>query len=131
MNKILIVEDDVDICRALMIRLKAAGYEVSVAHDALGGLREAVKTEPDLAILDISMPAGNGFTLAERMMSLPATASTRFLFMTASKRQSHRTKAMELGAKSFIEKPFDSGMLLEAIKSALAEPLPTPEPARE
>ncbi|MFG0317838.1 MAG: response regulator, partial [Planctomycetota bacterium JB042] len=121
MSKVLIVEDDVDICRALMIRLKAAGYDVTVAHDALAGLREAVKVEPDLAILDISMPAGNGFTLAERMMALPTTAMTRFLFMTASKRSSFRERANELGAKSFIEKPFDSATLLEAVAGALAD----------
>ena len=83
-KKVLIVEDDPSILRALTIRLKGSGYTVSVAHDGLSGMQAAALDPPDLVLLDISMPAGDGFTLAERLQDLPATAGTPFIFMTLS-----------------------------------------------
>jgi DNA-binding response OmpR family regulator len=70
MKKILIVEDDQNIAKALAIRLKSAGYEVTVAPDAMTGVAAATKIQPDLALLDISVPAGNGFIVAEKIRSL-------------------------------------------------------------
>ena len=119
MNKILIIEDDVKIALALSVRLKAAGYEVKKAHDALTGFHAAVNDPPDLVLLDISMPAGGGFSVAEKIRSqLPG--HTPIIFITASKLPEFRVRAAELGAIEFFEKPFEAGELLEAIRSALS-----------
>jgi DNA-binding response OmpR family regulator len=118
MKKILIVEDDENIAKALSIRLKNAGYEVSVAPDALAGVENAVKKVPDLVLLDISLPAGNGFTVAERIQSLIPT-STPLIFLTASKKPGLREKAKELGAAAFFQKPYEWDDLLGAIQLAL------------
>ncbi len=119
MNKILIIEDDVKIALALSVRLKAAGYEVKKAHDALTGFRAAVNDPPDLVLLDISMPAGDGFSVAEKIRSqLPG--HTPIIFITASKLPEFRVRAAELSAIEFFEKPFEAGELLEAIRSALS-----------
>jgi DNA-binding response OmpR family regulator len=120
MKKILIVEDDQNIARALAIRLKAAGYEVTVAPDAVTAVASAVKIQPDLALLDISVPAGNGFTIAERIQELVVT-STPIIFLTASKQPGLREIAEKLGAASFFEKPYDADRLLTAIRCALGE----------
>jgi len=122
-QKILIVEDDPSILRALTIRLKANGFEVSVAHDGLSGMQAAALEEPDLVLLDISMPAGDGFTLAERMQDHPPTAGTPFIFMTASMRPDLRQRARAVGAAGFIQKPFVTAELLSAVQNALA-PIP-------
>jgi two-component system response regulator ArlR len=119
MKKILIVEDDENIAKALSIRLKNAGYEVSVAPDALSGVENAVKKAPDLVLLDISLPAGSGFTVAERIQSLIPTA-TPLIFLTASKKPGLRDKAKELGAAAFFQKPYEWDDLLGAIQLALA-----------
>jgi two-component system response regulator ArlR len=119
MKKILIVEDDQNIARALSIRLKNAGYEVSVAHDALSGIESAVKKVPDLVLLDISLPAGNGFTVAERIQSLVLTA-TPLIFLTASNEPGLRNKAKDSGAAAFFRKPYEFDDLLGAIQVALA-----------
>ena len=118
MKKILIVEDDQNISRGLAIRLKYAGYEVNVAPDALTGLEVALQKSPDLVILDISLPAGNGFGVGERIQSLLPTA-TPLIFLTASQKPGLREKARELGAAGFFQKPYDAGELLAAIKVAL------------
>jgi DNA-binding response OmpR family regulator len=115
MKKILIVEDDKNIAKALAIRLKSAGYEVTVAPDAMLGVSSAVETQPDLVLLDISMPAGTGFTVADRIQEL-LPAATPFIFITASKQPGLREKAKEVGAVGFFEKPYDAGELLAAIE---------------
>jgi two-component system response regulator ArlR len=118
MKKILIVEDDENIAKALSIRLKNVGYEVSVAPDALTGVENAVKKLPDLVLLDISLPAGSGFTVAERIQSLIPT-STPLIFLTASKKPGLREQARELGAAAFFQKPYEWDDLLGAIQLAL------------
>jgi DNA-binding response OmpR family regulator len=120
MKKILIVEDDQSIANALAIRLKSAGYGVTVAPDAMTGVSAALKLQPDLALLDISMPAGSGFTVANKIQELVITA-TPIIFLTASKQPGLRQKAQDFGAAGFFEKPYDANELLAAIKRAFSE----------
>lgn len=120
MRKILVIEDDRKIALALALRLKAAGYEASLAHDAVTGVNTAIKLRPDLVLLDVSMPAGNGFLVAERIQTL-IPVIVPIIFLTASKQPSFREKAEELGAVGFFEKPYDSDALLAAIKDAIGE----------
>jgi len=119
-KRILIVEDDPNIAKALAIRIEAWGYEAMVAPDAVLGLSSAVKNQPDLALLDISLPAGNGFTVADRIQELLPN-ETPFIFVTASKQPGLREKARLLGAAGFFEKPFVAEELRVAIKGALAD----------
>ena len=113
-KKILIVEDDEKIALALALRLKAAGYETSTAFDALTGVSEAVKFRPDLVLLDISMPAGSGFEVAERMRSA-MPSFTPIIFLTASKQPGLQERAQELGAVGYFEKPYEAEALLTAV----------------
>jgi len=115
MKKILIVEDDQKIAMALSIRLKASGYNPSVASDALAGASLARTIKPDLILLDISMPGGNGFQLAETLHRIPETNGTPVIFMTASKNPELLQKVMALGAIGLFEKPFDTDKLLSCI----------------
>lgn len=119
-KKILIVEDDEKIAKALAIRLRTSGYDVTVAPDAVLGLSSALKTKPDLTLLDICLPAGNGFTVADRIQELLPTASP-FIFITASRQPDLRKKAKLLGAAAFFEKPYEPDELLAAIDELLAE----------
>jgi DNA-binding response OmpR family regulator len=120
MRRILIVEDDPSIGKALAIRLRAAGYEATVAHDGSTGVEVAVIAPPSLVILDISLPWSNGFTVAERLKSL-LPASTPLIFLTASRKAGLRERAEALGAAAFFCKPYDAVELLGAIRRALAE----------
>jgi len=84
------------------------------------GVSMAVKHRPDLLILDVSMPAGDGFQVAEKVRRLVPGAMP-IIFLTASKLPSFRVKAAELGAAGFFEKPYKSNELLAAIEAALVE----------
>ncbi len=114
MKKILIVEDDKKISLAIQVRLKLEGYKVDQAYDVVSGLSMCSKLQPDLVLLDISLPGGNGFELAHRIKNL-VVAPPDFIIITALKEAGLREKAMQLGAIDFFEKPYDAGELLSTI----------------
>lgn len=118
-KKILIVDDERDIVKALMIRLQGAGYEVVTAFDGAQGVFMAHKEKPDLIILDIRMPAGNGFSVAQRLKRSMHTFTIPVIFLTGSPEKNAEEKAMALGARFYVKKPYDPEELLDAIKRAL------------
>lgn len=122
MKKILIVEDDAKIAAALRIRLAAVGYDVVLAHDGFSGLKMTMTHHPDLILLDIMMPVGMGFSVAERLKDL-GLGDIPIIFITASKRAGLRKTAQQLGAAGFFEKPYDAEQLLAAIQLIL-DPAP-------
>jgi FixJ family two-component response regulator len=70
-------------------------------------------------VLDISLPAGDGFLVADRLQTLVGSVATPIIFMTASENPALRERAMKLGAVGFLKKPFDATSLADAIESAL------------
>jgi len=118
MKKILIMEDDTKIAAALAIRLGAAGYDVTTAHDGWQGLQLALTDRPDLLLLDIWMPVGLGFSVAQRLHEL-GLSDVPVIFITASRLNGLREAARECGAVAFFEKPYDPQELLKAISRAL------------
>jgi DNA-binding response OmpR family regulator len=117
-KKILIVEDDHRVAAGLALRMEAEGFEAMVALDGLAGVCSAVQTHPDLVLLDISLPAGDGFTVAERIQrQIPAPIP--IIFLTASQRPDFRLKAQQLGAVGFFQKPYEARELVAAVREAL------------
>lgn len=119
--KIMILEDDKRITNALRLRLRKAGYDVVTAEDAIMAAGVAVRECPDLVILDISVPGGNGFLVGERLQQLDAIAGVPLIFLTASRKPGLRERAEELGAVAFFEKPYDAAELLAKIEDTLAD----------
>jgi two-component system, cell cycle response regulator len=117
-KKILIIEDDQRIALGLQLRLRSIGYETICASDALTGMNTAARSNPDLVLLDISMPGGNGFDLAQQIQK-SISDQVPIIFLTASKRPDFKQKAEELGAFAFFEKPYEAEALLGAIRKAL------------
>jgi DNA-binding response OmpR family regulator len=125
-KKILIVDDERDIVKALMIRLQRAGYDVIAAFDGAQGVFMAHKENPDLIILDIRMPSGNGFSVAERLKRSAPTLTIPVIFLTGSPETNAEEKARALGARFYIKKPYDPEELLDAIKRALEKDSESP-----
>jgi DNA-binding response OmpR family regulator len=111
---ILVVEDDKKITSALWVRLKAAGYEVITAGDGDKGLTAALRSEPDLILMDIWLPGSLGFLVAQRLKHF-GLESVPIIFLTASKKKELWSMAQEVGAAGFFEKPYDPEKLLAAI----------------
>jgi CheY-like chemotaxis protein len=78
------------------------------------------KNNPDVIVLDVSLPAGDGFMVADRLQKLITAAATPIIFVTASEKPGMRERAMKLGAVQFLNKPFDATTLADAIESALS-----------
>jgi len=120
MKTVLLVDDDNTVLLALGVRLKGMGYTVCTAKDAVGAVSAARKNNPDVIVLDISLPAGNGFMVAERLQSMISSAVTPIIFMTASEAPALRERALKFGAVKFLKKPFDATTLADCIESALS-----------
>lgn len=122
MKTILIVEDNPKIAKAVGARLKHHGYAVKIASDAPSALMEARKQEPDIAILDISIPGGNGIDVAENLKLNICERDLPVIFITASKDPALKKRASQVQAAAFLEKPFSAQQLVAAIDSALLAP---------
>ena len=121
-KKILIVDDDPDVRHGLNVRLKANHYDTFFASDALSSMREARKHEPDLIILDLGLPGGDGFVVMERFKRFPALAEIPIIVVSARDLAANQKRAVEAGAKAFLQKPVDDAELLAVIRHALGEP---------
>jgi CheY-like chemotaxis protein len=120
MKSVLLVDDDNTVLLATGVRLKAMGYVVYTAKDAISAISAVRKNEPDVVVLDISLPAGDGFLVADRLQNLVGSAATPIIFITASENPALRERAMKLGAVGFLKKPFDATSLADAIEMALS-----------
>lgn len=118
MKSILIIEDEPLVAKALSIRLKTAGYKSTTAYDAATGLMAFKKTQPDMVLLDINLPAGDGFMVAERIMEQSSTMLP-IIFITASKNPEFLNIAKDMGAAGFFEKPYEAKELMAAIEEIL------------
>jgi len=118
-KKILIVDDEVGIVKLLSLRLKAKGYEVCEAYNGLECLNVAEEEIPDLILLDIKMPVMGGLDSFEKLLQLDITKKIPVIFMTAFPKKEVKNRAMFLGAKGFISKPFISKDLEIIIKNVI------------
>src|SRR5580700_8397757 len=120
MKSVLLVDDDNTVLLGTGVRLKAMGYTVYTAKDAVSAISAVRKNEPDVVVLDISLPAGDGFLVAERFQNLVGSAATPVIFITASDDPALRERAKNAGAVAFLKKPFGATSLADAIESALS-----------
>ena len=123
MAKILIVDDDQDIRRLLAIRLKSLGHEAVFAGDAISAVNQARHEQPDLILLDLMMPAGDGYVVMERLKAMPALEGILVIVVSALDPLSQQDKLAESSAAAYFQKPYDHDELVTAIQRALgAEP---------
>jgi DNA-binding response OmpR family regulator len=127
-KKILIVEDDPDVRQGMYVRLKANNYETFLAGDALSSIVEARKHEPDLIILDLGLPAGDGFVVMERLKAIPSLAVIPVIVVSARAGLANQERAVKAGAKAFLQKPVDNAELLAVIHQALGETVQSEKP---
>ncbi len=124
-KKILIVDDEKDCQLAIAAELRLSGFKVVSAWDAAGAVMMAVQEKPDLILLDISLPAGSGIVVMQRITSISNIAMTPIIIITASDSTETKTEAFKNGAVAYFLKPFEFSELLKAIHKALSLPSPS------
>ena len=120
-KKILLVEDDKDTVRAVAIRLKSQGYDLIVAADAIAAVSTARKEKPDLIILDLGLPGGDGFAVIQRVKSNYDLMLVPIIVVSARDPLLNEARALEAGAEAFLQKPVENADLLATVERALSK----------
>jgi DNA-binding response OmpR family regulator len=120
-KKILVVDDDPEMRLGLQLRLRANNYDVLLAGDGVASIAEARKHMPDLMILDLGLPAGDGFSVLERLKTNESLSAIPVIVLSGRDRVGNWDRALKAGAKTFLQKPVANDKLLAVIRLVLAE----------
>ncbi len=120
-SKILIVDDDPDLRQALKLRLRANHYDTVHAADGYSAIAQAHKEQPNLIILDLGLPAGDGFVVLDRLQHDDKLSNIPVIVLTARDPEGSEQRALQAGAAAFFQKPADNAELLEVIRATLPQ----------
>lgn len=120
-RKILVIDDDQDLLKALGTRLRAEGFAFVAAGDGVMAVAAARREHPDLIILDLGLPGGDGYQVLGRLKSLTPTSTTPVIVLSAKDPHVHEERSRAAGADSFIQKPADNAVLMSVIRRLLGE----------
>lgn len=123
---ILVVDDEEPIRELVRFNLERAGFRVATAADGAEGLAAAERLRPDLVILDVMLPDGDGFSLYGAMSKV---VSAPVIFLTARDDEMDRVVGLELGADDYVTKPFSPRELVARARAVLRRREPRPAPA--
>ncbi|HXM38664.1 MAG TPA: response regulator [Gemmatimonadales bacterium] len=121
-QKILIVEDDADVRLGYKVLLTAYHYDTFFAADSISAVSEARKQQPDLIILDLGLPAGDGFVVLDRLRTNTQLGLIPIVVVSARDIQGNKERALKAGAKAFVQKPWNDNELLTLISQLLGQP---------
>lgn len=125
-RKILIADDDRQVLRLVSICLRKEGYDVVAAVDGYQALQFALDQRPDLLILDINMPAGDGMSVQERLRNNAAMCVTPVIYLTGDRQERITTNAKKQGGFAVLHKPFETVQLMQTVRAALGESVAVP-----
>jgi len=117
--KIMVVDDDPDLRQALSLRLRANNFETINVCDGYSAIAMAQKERPHLIILDLGLPAGDGYAVLKNLQEYPALAVIPVIVLTARDPESNEKRTLESGAVAFFQKPADNDELLGVIRACL------------
>ena len=115
--KILIVDDDPDLCKLLTLKLESTLFEIRIASNGLEGLQAAYEYQPDLIILDVMMPEMDGFEACKRLREL---STVPVILLTAKSEEKDILHGFECGADDYLRKPFSRNELSARIMAVLS-----------
>jgi two-component system phosphate regulon response regulator PhoB len=116
---ILVIEDDPDIVEMVEYNLTQAGYETITASNGADGICSARRQRPELVILDLMLPAVDGFDVCRTLKSDENTAGIPIIILSAKSQETDKIVGLELGADDYVTKPFSPRELIARIKAVL------------
>src|SRR5215467_14079463 len=124
MTKVLVIDDEAPILRALKINLTARKYEVSTAADGTSGLAAMARERPDVLILDLGLPDMDG---TEVIRGVRGWTSTPIIVLSAWGQENQKVAALDAGADDYVTKPFGMDELLARLRAAVRRASPAPD----
>jgi two-component system KDP operon response regulator KdpE len=128
MSRVLVVDDDRPLARALAINLKAHGYDVTVAHDGRAALNEAARSHPAVIVLDLGLPDQDGI---EVLAGIRGWSAIPVIVLSARSTSAEKVEALDAGADDYVTKPFGMDELLARIRAAVRRSAPVASDAVE
>lgn len=120
-GRILVVDDDPDTVKLLARRLSNDGYSVSSASDGISCMAQVRREDPDLVVLDLQIPAGDGYLTLEQLRDNPHWSRLPVVVLTGSSAEEARKRAMRAGATACFEKTTPSEEFLETISRLMEQ----------
>jgi two-component system response regulator CpxR len=127
LDRILLIDDDVEMCTMLAEYLESEGLQTEVVHEGGAGLKRALSDEHALIVLDVMLPGINGLELLRRLRS---ESTARVVLLTARGEELDRIVGLEVGADDYVSKPFSPRELLARIRAILRRPVVDPQAKR-
>jgi DNA-binding response OmpR family regulator len=121
MTTILIADDEAPIVELVRFTLEDPGVHVLEAFDGASALELALRTPPDLALLDVRMPHVDGLEVCRRLRELPECARTRIVMLSAGAQLEDRARGLAAGADDYLTKPFSPLALLDLVRALVPE----------
>lgn len=119
MKRILLIEDDSELASTVRQRLGQAGFDVNVASEGYQGVQMAHATSPDLILLDLILPTGNGLTVLKRIRLSTKTSQIPVIVLTAMNDMFLKEDVMRVGVDAYLEKPCSGDDLVKTINTVL------------
>lgn len=119
--KILVVDDDKDLCNLISDIMKEDGYRVSKAYDADAAINKIIKNKIDILIIDNKLSGSSGISVIERSKHL--NPAMRAIMISAYGNTSTKLRARDLGVYDFLDKPFDINILLRRVSDLVFTPI--------
>ena len=116
---VLIADDDEDILQLLTFRLERAGYRILQARNGHEALEIAFVQQPELAVLDVTMPGLDGYEVTRELRSHEGTKAMPVILLTARAQASDVARGVDAGADDYVKKPFDARDLKERVERLL------------
>ena len=126
MSRVLVVDDEPQMLRALSINLRARGYELDLAHTGEEALRLVAKEHPDVVVLDLGLPDLDGMQV---IAGIRGWSSVPIVVLSARDREVDKVAALDAGADDYVQKPFGMDELLARLRAALRRASPSDEAA--
>jgi len=123
-RKVLLVDDEDSLRKVLKDLLERDGYEVSEARDGVQALDQVDRIGPDIIVLDLNLPALDGYGVLSQLRSRPATAGIPVIVLTAKGDEDNEVRVFELGADDFLQKPFRARALSARLEAVLGRRRP-------
>jgi len=121
-RRVLVVDDDAHILELITTRLNIAGFETRTARNGNEAIHALAEFRPEAMILDINMPVLDGFGVLAHMKAHGLTGKTPTMVLTARNNAGDVAKAVQLGARDYLSKPFNHAQLLQRVGRLLARP---------
>ncbi len=121
MATILVVEDELDVQKVVAKRLSSRGFTVECASDGYQAVQKAHKIAPDLIVLDLQLPAGDGLSVLRKLRISDSTKKTHIVVLTGMTNELFKQSVLTEGVDAYLQKPYDAQVLLDTINQILGK----------